>query len=229
MKLGFRADRWEALALLEQLLEPLNSEPSSEEEVEFLYSYRGGRQRGRMRDYHLLYQGARQVLRTLDGEAVVQALHREIRLLVGVAAPNSFCLRGGAVLWRGRALVVLGPEGAGTSTLLGRLVGAGAQPLADSFVLFDGATSRLVGRGPAEGYPVAAVLLTRYESRRRFRPQQLSRGEAALELFACAPAAALQAGRLLPQLARLVAQVPVWKGVRSSAATAARQFFELYL
>ena len=226
IKLGFRADRPETLTLLQTLLEPLGTEPCSEEEVEFLYSYRGGGQRGRLRDYHLLYMGARQVVRTLDGAAVAQAMNREINLLVGVAAPDSFCLRGGAVIWEGRALVVVGPEGAGTSTLLSALVRAGARQLVDSFVLFDGSTGQLVG--PAEGYAVAAVLVTRYQAHQRFRPQQLSPGQAAAELFGCAPAAAVRASRLLPQLVRLATEVPVWKGDRCSSGRAARQFLDLY-
>ena len=226
MKLGFRADRPESLRLVEELLEPLGTKDSPEEEVQFLYSYRGGGQRGRLRDYHLLYQGSRQVVRTLDQEAARQALHEEVKLLISVAAPSVICLRGGAVRWQGRVLVVLGDPGAGTSRLLAALEREGACLLADSFLLFDSLTGHLLGGGE---HPVTAVLWTGYRPGLRFRPRLLPAGEAVLRLFTAAPAATVQPGKLLAALARLTSQAPVLLASRPEARRAAGQVLQMLL
>ena len=224
VKLGFRADRPETLGVLRALVEPLQAEDSAAEEVEYLYSYRGGGQRGKFRDYHLLYQGARKVVRTLDPDELTAALQLEVNLLLGMTAADTVCLRGGAVLHRGRALLVLGGEGRGTSTLLTALQRAGATGLADSFVLLDALSGHLLTHGQPE---VGAVLMTGFVARKRFRPRRLSAGEAALRLFQAAPAATVQAQRLLPALARFAKVMPVFEGERAGAGAAATALLQL--
>lgn len=224
LKLGFRADRWEALEVLRELVAPLQAEESLEAEVQFLYSYRGGGQRGQFRDYHLLYQGARKVVRTLDGEELRSALQEEVSLLIAAAAPNNICLRGGAVLWRGRALLVLGQRGQGTSTLVRALVKEGASLLTDSFVLLDIQSGRLLTHGEPD---VGGVLLAGFQPRGRFRVRRLGPGEAALALFSVAPAAAVQGQRCLAGVARLGTRLPVFSVLRSSAQSAAEGILKL--
>ena len=224
MTLGFRADKPEALRVMVDLVDSLGAEPCPEEEVEYLYSYRGGGQRGRLKDYHLLYSGARLIVRTLDAEVLGIALQRDFKVLVGVASPECFCLRGGAALWKGRAVVVLGPEGAGTTTLLTALQRQAAPILADSFLLFDRETGHLLA---PERVPVGLIVATRFESRQPFRPRRLTPGEAAVQLFGAAPAAALQPRPLLSVLARVAASVPVYQGERCNAASAARSLLSL--
>ena len=230
MKLGFRADRTEALEVLRELIEPLQTHESNAEEVDYLYSYRGGRQRGKFRDYHLLYQSARKVVRTLDAAELQAALELEVNLLLGMTAPDTVCLRAGSVLRGGRALLVLGGEGQGTSTLLAALHGAGATRLTDSFVLLDAHSGRMLSHGQPE---VGAVFSTGFTPSRRFRPRRLASGEAALCLFGAAPAASVQAERLLPAVARFSRLIPVFKGDRSRVEAAAwlilREFDKLYL
>ncbi|MFN8607159.1 MAG: hypothetical protein U0931_06485 [Vulcanimicrobiota bacterium] len=227
MRVGFRADKPESLEWLRQLLVPLDAREVNQEEVEFLYSYRGGGRRGRLRDYHLLYSGARQVVRTLEESEARRALHEEVNLLVGVASPNTFCLRGGAVLWRGRALVILGGAGRGTTRLMQALVSRGGTLLSDGLLLFDGVSGSLLAHG--EHRP-ASILLTEYQPRARYRPLRLQGGEAALKMFAVAPAAAVQPAKLLGALVRLAATVGVFQTFRPEAARVAdRVLNQLYL
>lgn len=221
--MGFRANHPEALAFFEDCLRPLPTEPDEGPEVEYLYSYRSGGRRGAFRDYHLLYQGARKVARSLDVEQVRAALQHDLWLLTGSASPDSFCLGGGAVEWEGRMLVLLGLAGEGTTTLLRALRNRGARRVADGLLLFDSGTGHLLHDQES---PVTAFFHLPYGRGRRTRLERLQAGAAALQLFACSPAAALQPERLFSVFARLAREVPVFRGERGDSRRAAPAVLE---
>ena len=89
----------------------------------------------------------------------------------------------------------------------------------------DARSGRLLTHGQPE---VGAVFATGFTPRRRYRPRRLTPGEAAMCLFQAAPAAALQAERLLPAIARFTRLMPVFKGERARAETAAQVALSLF-
>jgi hypothetical protein len=101
-----------------------------------------------VRRYHLLYVGASRLARSLELDEVLDALTDDMEHTVALGARRRVFVKAGVVGWRGRALVLLGEAGTGTTSLVTALVRAGATYLSDRYAVFD-------ARGRAHPYPTA--------------------------------------------------------------------------
>ena len=154
---------------------------------------------------HGLYRGARCLLAGARRDEVLRTLEQDVHLHVAEYAPAHVFVHAGVVGWHGRALLFPGRSFAGKSTLVARLLAAGASYYSDEYAVLDErgrvhpfprplslrigeGTRRLphtaygaaLGTGPL---PVGAVLVTRYRSGARWLARPLSPGEAVLALF----------------------------------------------
>jgi hypothetical protein len=135
---------------------------------------------------------------------------------------------GAAVAWKNQAILVLGPPQSGRTTMMEEFCKLGAEPLDDSVILLDRA-SGLVKPLWNRQLPcsIGGVVITSFRQGARFRPKLLAPGKAALNLFAFAPAASLQPGVVLAQVAQLASSAPTWKSMRPEAHTAARRLLSM--
>lgn len=227
LTIGFRVDRAAGLGRLRQLLSASPAQPSEQEEVDLLYSYKVGGRRGRQQDFHLLYQGARPLGRSLRWTDLVAPLRLDVSSALGLNSQEFISLHGCAVAHQNQGLLILGPLGSGRTTLAQSLCQQGAQAIDDPVILLDrsqGLLRSVWSHTPP--CPVAAVLVTEYRPEGRFRPRRLAPGPATLELFARAPAATLQPRAVMPGLARISRQSLLFKGPRGEAGEAARRCLE---
>ena len=193
-----------------------------------------------------------EVLLTWEDELSGIARTREERLRIlenwlhlGLAArsPQALFLHAGAVVHRGRGIVLPGSTHAGKSTLVHALVEAGATYYSDEFAVLDPegrlhpypVTLNLRGTGslPAEGLgsradlppvPVGLVLLARHEpGRAQDDFQEIEPGEAALECLQHAVNARAFPALALRCMASVAAGARFLKRLRGEASWTARQ------
>ncbi len=139
-----------------------------------------------------------------DLELVLAMLEAHVHDCIALNAPDHLFLRGGAVLHRGRAIVLPGEGLSGKTTLVEALVRAGATAYSDEYAVFDrharvhpytkpsllpgGSTATNGGEGAVhtadvEPREAAAIAITGYRPGAEWRPQRLSRGESMLALL----------------------------------------------
>jgi hypothetical protein len=207
-RIGIRTNDPSVLERLVDLLPP-GWEPCFSPLVDHLFSLRvGGHSPGsRTKNFHLLYGGDRRLARSLNLEAVLETLEKQLHLYVGEFASNRVFVHAGVVGWNGRAIVIPGATRAGKSTLVAALLRAGAVYYSDEYAVLtpdglvepfarplsirsaDGTTSRRcwpdefgsqVGK---RALPVGLVAVTRYRHGGVWRPRTLSQGQAILALL----------------------------------------------
>lgn len=233
-------------ALLEQIAErlPPGWSPTAAGPVERLYSLLvGGPGRGSaVRRFNLLYVNEMRLARSLGLPEILKALETDLELYVAERARRRLFVHAGVVGWQGRAIVIPGVSMSGKSSLVAALVRAGATYYSDEYAVLDargrvhpypralslrdgpgGATREMpTGRVEAslalEPLPVGLVLITRYRSGARWRPQRLSPGRTGIELLAHALAARRRPARTLAMLAHALRGSGALKGIRGEAA-----------
>ncbi len=193
--------------------------------------------------FHLLYAGAGRVARTTDADEVFDALESSLRLYTAEWARRRVFVHAGVVGWQGMAIVIPGRSFSGKSTLVRELVRAGAVYYSDEYAVFDGrgrvhpytkplsireagdagrqthyAVETLGGRAGKTPLPVGVILSAQYKAGARWRPQELSRGQGALELLANTVAVRRQPETTLATLRQAVSGASAWKGARGEAA-----------
>jgi hypothetical protein len=104
--------------------------------VERLYSLRVEYASGAIGSY-ALYRDEVECARSLDLEAVLESLEREIRWDLADSARGRIFVHAGAVGWRGQGIVLPGTSGVGKSTLVAKLVRAGARYYSDEYAVLD--------------------------------------------------------------------------------------------
>lgn len=201
-----------------------------------------------VRNYHLLYSGAQQAIRTLDRDAMLLQLENVIETFISAHSRDRIFVHAGVVGWRGRAVLLPGRSHAGKSTLVAELLKAGATYYSDEFALIDahgnvhpyarplairrsGGTDRVnaaslgapVGTGPL---PVAMVVRTEYRPGARWQPKRLSPGMALIELASYTLPEATHSPEGQAALAQLAAASPMYKGPRGEAETTAREILK---
>ncbi len=189
----------------------------------------GGASKGPIRRFHILYADSFPAVRSLDLDEVLAVLEREVEGYVATLARRRTYLRAGVVGWKGRAIVVSGPEGSGRRTLTEALVRAGATLYSDRFAVLD-ARGRVHScrKGAREAaLPIGVVALTRYVPGARFRPRRLTAGRAVLRLLPEAGPAPVRPRETLEVLGRSIANAHVVHGSRGTAEAAARALLDL--
>lgn len=240
VRVGVRTNSREALAHAESLLLP-DWERVEGGPVHRLFSLRQGPPAARagVENYHLLYDSILRVARTLDLREALQTLDRSLHLLIGATAAERIFIHAGVVGWNGKAILLPGASMAGKSTLVNRLVQAGATFYSDEYAVLDdqglvhpylkpmslrdshSGGPALISQSPPP-IPVGALALTHFQAGCRRPLRSLSTSKAALGLFGNALAAALEPERVLAYIGSAMASDPLcFEGPRGDAQIAA--------
>ncbi len=248
VRVGIRANHARALEHVWPLLPP-GWKPARTPRVDYLYSLilRDGQGEGRVRPYHLVYSGTTRLARTFDLEEALRLFELDLHFYIAEAAPRHVFVHAGAVGWRGRAILLPGPRGSGKSRLVAALVRAGASYLSDRFAVLDRhgrvhpypVPLKLGGEGPGKWsaealggktarrpLPVGLIVFTRYRAGARWRPRELSAGEAGVELLRHVFSTAWAPEFVLGTLGALVARVRAVKSARGEAEEVAQILLE---
>ena len=211
---------------------PADSRPLTRPVVDDLYSLVVGAAASNMgvRRFHLLYVGAERLARSLELDEVLAALAVDLEYTVANGARRKLFIEAGVAGWRGRALLVVGAPGTGTTTLITALVRAGATYYSGRYAVLDarghvhpfagartpisdGVATRVpavsIDRAPEErngraALPVGAIVMAKYAPGTRWQPVALSPGQAVLALLQHAVAVATRPSFALRVLERAV-------------------------
>jgi hypothetical protein len=148
----------------------------------------------------------------------------------------------GVVGWNGKAILIPGSSFSGKSTLVAELLRAGATYYSDEYAVIDAngrvhpyardLRVRSAGAGRikrmraadfgahtgSKPLPVALVISTRFKDGTHWRPRELTRGKAVLELLANTVSARSQPEMALSFLTQAVDSATSMKGVRGEAS-----------
>lgn len=184
-----------------------------------------------------------------DLEFALSLLEHQIRIFIGINAPDRIFVHAGVVGHRGRAIVVPGRSFTGKTTLVLALVRAGATYYSDEFAVIDpeglvhayprspsirgdgdnrpAFEAAQLGAEPPPPIPVGAVVLAEYRPGATWAPQQLSRGRGALGMFANTLAALQRSEEAMRVLGRALDGALVLDGERGEADDIAAQLLDL--
>lgn len=222
---------------------PPGWKPAASPIVDHLYSFVvGGRTQGsNVQRFNLLYYDAACMARTKDLELALKIFESDLQLLVADNARRRVFVHAGVVGWKNQAIVIPGMSFSGKTTLVSKLVQAGAKYYSDEYAVLDEhgrvhpfprplgvrrpnefETSRvhvasLGGVSGSRPLPVGLVISTKFRAGARWRPRQLSQGRAVLELLANTVSARSQTRLALSTLPRAIQCAEVLKGVRGEA------------
>lgn len=214
--------------------------PSKAQVVSRTYALERSAEQGRA-GYVVLGDG-QHVCSTPDLDGALYMFEAAARFHVAASSAQRAFVHAGVVAYRGHAVILPGPAGAGKTTLTAALVRAGATYLSDEFAPVDDrgrvhpfpkalSIVRLRGTRPlaqsveslggvqeTRALPVALVVLTSYAgNRRRWRPQRLTSGQAVLELLGHTVSAQRWPAKTLGRLERMIESATVLLGDRGDA------------
>jgi len=248
-RIGIRVTDSDALTSVRSLL-PTGAVPSDDPAVDHLVSFvvGGVLPVSGVRRFHLLYAGAKRLIRTFEGNEVLGALEHHLELAVAETARRRLFIHAGVVGWRGRAILLPGPSHSGKSRLVASLLEAGADYLSDEYAVLDergrvhpyprplvlrekGGTRRIppaeLGAATARApLPVGLVAVTWYERGARWRPEARSPGRAILDLLTHTVLVRKSPERVLATLACVTPDASTLVGVRGESDDAARLLLE---
>ena len=188
-----------------------------------------------------LYRGDERIARVRDKSVALLALESALRFNVAESSRRWLFVHAGVVGWRGRAIVLPGVSGAGKTTLVRRLVEAGATYYSDEYAPIgeDGlvypfakplsqrqaappgrrrvsaaAIGATVGVSPL---PIGLVVATTFQAERTWTPRSMSAGEIMMALLANTVRARLDPPAVLQRLSRVAEQARGMEGVRGEA------------
>lgn len=218
--------------------------------VDFLYSIiiGGPAARSNIQRFNLLYYDAARLARSKDKEQVLKMFESDLQLLVADNARRRIFVHAGVVGWKNRAVVIPGMSFSGKTTLVSKLVQAGARYYSDEYAVLDERglvhpflrplgirkefeTSRvdvstLGGTPGSRPLPVRLVISTSYKAGARWRPRPLTPGRGVLELLANTVSARSQTELALTTLPKVVRSAEVLKGVRGEADEVVEKILE---
>lgn len=242
LRIGVRVtDRHAMESVLERL--PPGWRAASSPVVDYLYSIvvGGPPARSNFQRFNLLYYDALRLARSRDINMVLKTFESDLQLLVADNARRRVFVHAGVVGWKNQAVVIPGISFSGKTTLVSKLVQAGAQYYSDEYAVLDERglvhpfprplgirqpqefeTSRidvstLGGKSGLRPLPVRLVISTRYQPGARWRPRRLTRGLGVLELLANTVSARSQTQLVLETLPKAIRSAEVLKGVRGEA------------
>jgi hypothetical protein len=174
-----------------------------------------------------------------------------VQLSVAQLSTRYVFVHAGVVGWNGHAIVIPGRSHSGKTTLVKQLIQAGATYYSDEYAVLDSrgrvhpyarklglrdtnvAISKrvraedlgaLTGTKPLR---IGLVVSTNFHDAARWRPRQLSRGQAMLEMLANTVSARTQPEIALPVLRRALEQARALKGRRGEAAEVTHSLLNL--
>jgi hypothetical protein len=252
VRVGVRVNDASALAGLEARFPP-GWKTASSSVVERLYSLRVGRAGSRpgLRHYHMLYEGAGRLARSLNLEDVLETFESDLHLHVAELARRRVFVHAGVVGWRGKAILIPGRSFSGKTTLVIELLRAGATFYSDEYAVLDErgrvhpfarplgvreddtpkqTKYRAEQMGAEAGerpLPVSLVIMSRYKPGARWRPRALTLGQGALALLENTVSARRQPQIALATLQKAVETATIIKGVRGEAGEVADSVLKL--
>jgi len=211
--------------------------------VDRLYSIivGGAGPRANVRRFNLLYADHIRIARSVNVAEIFERLESDLRLFVAEVARHRVFVHAGVVGWKGRAIVIPGRSYSGKSTMVSELVKAGATYYSDEYAVLDShgrvypfpkplemrdsgewkqtkvEVEHFGGKTATRPIRVGLVMVTEYKAGARWKPRQLSGGQAVLALLANTVSARRRPEKALGALQRAVAGAPTLKGVRGEA------------
>lgn len=251
LRIGVRVNDRRAIgSVLERL--PPGWQAASSPVVDYLYSIivGGPSARSNFQRFNLLYYDAARLARSKDIELVLKTFESDLQLLVADNARRRIFVHAGVVGWKNHAIVIPGVSFSGKTTLVSKLVQAGAKYYSDEYAVLDERglvhpfprplgirqpaqfetnrvdVSALGGKSGSRPLPVRLVILTSYRPGARWRPRRLTRGLGVLELLANTVSARSQTKLVLETLPKAVRSAEVLKGVRGEADEVVEKILE---
>jgi hypothetical protein len=232
---------------------PPGSELVTRKVVDHLYSLVGSRaeSNGKVRRLNLAYSNLEQIARTRDFTDFLSAFESHVQLSVAEHSTRYVFVHAGVVGWNGHAIVIPGRSHSGKTTLVKQLIQAGATYYSDEYAVLDSRGrvhpyARMLGlrepnaaiskrvraedlgaRVGVKPLRVGLVVSTKFHAGAHWRPRQLSRGQAMLELLANTVSARTQPEIAMPVLRRSLERARTLKGRRGEAAEVAHALLDL--
>ena len=250
VRIGVRVNNSALLpALIERL--PPGSKPSFQV-VDHLYSLIGSHTQteSKVRRLSLGYWNLLRIARSRAFNEVLEAFESHVQMTVAEYAPRRIFVHAGVVGWKDWAILIPGVSHSGKTTLVDRLIRAGAKYYSDEYAVLD-------GRGRVHPYPralgmrlpdgvdskrvradeigaevgskplrIGLVVSTRYKDGARWRPKQITRGRGVLELMSNTVSARSQPELALSVLPAALESALILKGVRGEASEIVNSILE---
>jgi hypothetical protein len=189
--------------------------------------------------YDFLIDGS-PVTTEIDLTFALTLLEAQLRIFVGLRAPNRIFIHAGVVAHEGRAIVIPGRSFAGKTTLVLALVRAGALYYSDEFAILDEEglvhpyakpvsvrdeneiqsdhdIERFGGIVGEERLRVGAIVFTEYRPGAEWNPTDVSPSRGALAMFSNTLAAIERTEEAMRAIKFAVDGVPMWEGERGEA------------
>ena len=240
VRVGVRVNSKATLKALATRLPP-GAKPSNVRTTDHLYSMTGfaNASNGRVTRFNLGYWNLLRFARTRSFDDLIDQFESHVQLTVAEYAPRRVFVHAGVVEWKGKAILIPGLSFSGKSTLVAELLRAGATYYSDEYAVIDRngrvlpyarklrmRSADSVRRMRAKDFgadtglkslPIGLVITTRFKEGARWRPRELTRGKAVLELLANTVSARSQPQMALSFLTKAVATATSLKGTRGEA------------
>jgi hypothetical protein len=219
--------------------------------VERLYWIRAaGEQKRNIKPFNILYVDSIPHEKSLDLDIILRIFEDDVERYIAENTRQRLFIHAGAVGWRGRAILLPGKTQTGKSTLVARLLEAGASYYSDEFALLDRnglvhpysrplalrtnpeePPPRIRNRGQEpppikRALPIGLIAFSQYEADGRWRPRPLSQGKAILSLLSNTLSARRRPQLAMSVLPKLVAKAPVIQGARGDAEETAHALLQ---
>ena len=253
VRLGVRTNRPDARDRLSEHFPPLwKTTSASWVQRTFSVKFGGNGSSDSKRAVHELFEDLERGAKSRSLNTVLEDLERRMKMYVAEMAPRRVFVHAGVVGWQGQAIVIPGRSLAGKTSLVAMLVRAGATYYSDEYAVLDmkgrvhaypqslqirkpGSARQkklkaeeIGGKIGIKPLPVGLVVVSPYKAGARWRPAQLSAGQAVLELLAHTVPARRKPKVVVPTLGNAVSESITLKGVRGEAEEAARLILEGY-
>lgn len=179
------------------------------------------------------------VVEIADRHRFLERLEQELHFAAAASARTRAFVHAGAVLVDGEVVLIPGRSGTGKTSLVAALIRAGAMYLSDEYAVIDrhgrvhpyprplrirtsgGRVSRPVewwdGGVAQEPARASTILVTRFCPGARWRPEEIGRAEAMLELFSNAVTARTRSSVVLSALRKAVEGTGAYRGMRGES------------
>jgi hypothetical protein len=244
VRIRVSADSPEVFERLPSLLPP-GAEPCPPSEVQESFGIFGDTEGS-----YQFTRGGSPVTQGIELDFALMLLETQVRIFIGVHAPNRIFVHAGVVGEGDRAIVLPGRSFTGKTTLVAALVRAGAVYFSDEFAVIDEkglvhpfakplsvrdgdgrqtdhGVERFGGLAGEEPLRIAAVVLTTYRPGAGFSPEVLSPGRGALAMFEHTLAALERSKEAMSVIERAITGAVLLEGERGEADETARQLLDL--
>ena len=239
VRVGIRTNRPELLDRFSAYLPPL-WKPSSASVVDRLFSLKVGKNR------HELFEDAERAIKSRSLKAVLQVFETNLKMYVAEMARRRVFVHAGAVGWNGSAIIIPGRSMSGKTSLVKELVRAGAAYYSDEYAVLDSngrvhpypqplairmpgsfkqrkyGAEELGGSTGTAPLKVGLVIVSRHRTDARWRPREITAGQAVLDLLANTVPARRKPEVVIPTLQKAVSEATILKGARGEAEETAR-------